>query len=154
MRKIAALVLFAFLIAGLVFAHSSKARSAGLSDADTVKQLEVDWAEALKTIDLNRLSQIIGDDWRAVGGSGKIRSKEYALNYVRTRDIKLESFEFGPMDVRVLGNVAMVQGSITQHFINIKNGQHEDYKTAWLDVYEKRGDRWVVIRSQITPLSL
>jgi ketosteroid isomerase-like protein len=71
---------------------------------------------------------------------------------VRTRDIRLESYEFGPMDVRVLGNVAVVQGSISQHFINTKDGKHEDYKSAWMDVWEKRGDRWVVTRSQITPL--
>jgi ketosteroid isomerase-like protein len=154
MKKLTALILCACVCAGLVLARSSKARSAGLSDADTVRQLELDWAEATKAIDVNRISQILADGWRGVGRSGNIRSKEWALNYLRTREIRLESFEFGPMDVRVLGNVAMVKGSITQHFINIKDGQHENYKSAWLDVYEKRGDRWVVTRSQITPLSL
>jgi ketosteroid isomerase-like protein len=152
MKKVVVAVLFACVVAGLVFANSSKAASAVLSDEDTLRQLSRDWSEATKAIDINRLSQIIADDWRAVGRSGKIRSKEYGLNYVRTRDIRLESYEFGPMDVRVLGNVAVVQGSISQHFINTKDGKHEDYKSAWMDVWEKRGDRWVVTRSQITPL--
>jgi ketosteroid isomerase-like protein len=152
MKKVVVAVLFACVVAGLVFANSSKAASAVLSDEDTLRQLSRDWSEATKAIDINRLSQIIADDWRAVGRSGKIRSKEYGLNYVRTRDIRLESYEFGPMDVRVLGNVAVVQGSISQHFINTKDGKHEDYKRAWMDVWEKRGDRWVVTRSQITPL--
>jgi len=152
MKKLVPPVLFACACVGLVLTHSSEARSTDLSDADTVRQLELDWADATKAVDVNRLSRILADDWRGVGRSGDVRSKQWALHYVRTREIKLQSYEFGPMDVRVLGNVAVVQGSIAQHFINSKNGQHEDYKSAWLDVYERRGDRWVVTRSQITPL--
>jgi hypothetical protein len=82
------------------------------------------WAEATKAIDVNRLSQIIADDWRAVGSSGKVKTKESLLSYVQTRELRLESFEFGPIDVKVLGNVAVAQGGISQHFISTKDGQH------------------------------
>ena len=152
MKKLIAPVLFACVCVGLLFVHSSKARTTGLSDADTVRQLELDWAAATKAVDVNWLRQILAEDWRGVGRSGKIRSREDALNYVQTRDIKLDSFEFGPTDIRMLGNVAIVQGRIAQHFTNLKTGNHEDYKSAWLDVYEERHDRWVVTRPQITPL--
>ena len=153
MKQIIAAVLFAFVVAGLVFAHSPKAPSAGLSDEDTIRQMSRVWADATKATDVNRLSQIIADDWRAVGSSGKIKSKESVLSYVQTRENRLESFEFGPIDVKVLGNVAVAQGNIMQHFINIKDGQHASYSSAWMDVWEKRGDRWVVVRSQITHLN-
>jgi ketosteroid isomerase-like protein len=152
MKKLSALVLFALVVAGLVLTRSSRASSAGLSDADTVRQMSRDWAEATKAIDVNRLSQIIADDWRAVGSSGKIKTKESVLSYVQTRELRLESFEFGPIDVKVLGNVAVAQGSISQHFLNTKDGQHATYSSAWMDVWEKRGDKWVVVRSQITHL--
>lgn len=148
MKKLAALVLFAGVIAGLVFAHSSKTSSARLSDADTLRQLSRNWADATKAIDVNRLSQIFADDYRYVGTYGKIKSKEDVLSYVQTRDIRLESFEFGPMDVKLVGTVGVVQGSITQHFINTKDGKHEDYSSTWMDVWEKRGDKWVLIRSK------
>jgi ketosteroid isomerase-like protein len=152
MKKLIAAVLFAFAVAGPVFAQSSKAPSAGLSDAETIRQLNRDWADATKAIDVNRLSEIIADDWRAVGSSGKIKTKEGVLSYVQTRDNRLESYELGPMDIKMLGNVAVVQSSITQHFLNIKDGQHATYSSAWMDVWEKRGDKWVVVRSQITHL--
>jgi ketosteroid isomerase-like protein len=148
MKKTIVAVLFAFVVAGLVFAHSSKASSAGLSDADTLRQMSREWADATKAMDNNRLSQIMADDWRYVGSSGNVRTKEVVLSYVQTRDIKLESFEFGPMDVKVMGNVGVVQGSITQHFLNTKDGKHEDYSSVWMDVWEKRGDKWVVVRSK------
>lgn len=57
------------------------------------------------------------------------------------------------MDVKVLGSVAVVQGSITQHFISKKDGQHVVYGSAWMDVWEKRADRWVVVRSQTNLLA-
>jgi len=104
MKTLTACVLFARVCAGLLFVHSSKACSASLSDADTLRQLNLDWEDATKAIDINRISQIIADDWRGVFSSGKIRTKDIVLNYVQTREIKLQSYEFGPMDISVLGN--------------------------------------------------
>jgi ketosteroid isomerase-like protein len=151
MKKIIAAVLFAFAVAGLVFAYSSKAHSASLSDADTIRQLERDWANASKALDVNWCNQIMADDWRAVGPSGKVKTKEIAISAMQTRDFKLESTDFGPMDVKMLGNVGVVQGSTTVHLLE-KDGQHTTYKWGWMDVDEKRGDKWVVVRSQVTHL--
>jgi ketosteroid isomerase-like protein len=148
MKKHIAAVLCAFVVAGFALAQPSKASAAGLGDADTLRQLSRDWADATKAIDVNRLSQIIADDWKCVGSVGNIKTKESVLSYVQTRDNRLESFEFGPMDVKVLGNVAVVQGSITQHYISKKDGQHAVFSSVWMDVWEKRGEKWVVVRSQ------
>ena len=60
MKKIITAVLFAFVLAGLVFARSSKAPPASLSDADTLRQLERDWADASKKVDVNWISQTLG----------------------------------------------------------------------------------------------
>ena len=60
--------------------------------------------------------------------------------------MKLESFEFGPMDVKVLGNVAVVQGSDTEK--STTNGKDSSGKWVWMDVFVKRGDKWVAVRSQ------
>lgn len=153
MEKVIAAILFALVVAGFALAQPSKPSAAGLGDADTLRQLSRDWADATKAIDVNRLSQIIADDCRCVGSVGNIKTKESVLSYVQTRDNRLESFEFGPMDVKVLGSVAVVQGSITQHFISKKDGQHVVYGSAWMDVWEKRADRWVVVRSQTNLLA-
>ena len=151
MKKLNVLILFSCVCAGLVFAHLSKASSASLSDSDTLKQLEVDWANASQAIDVNWCSQLLADDWRLVGAKSVVKTKEIALRAMQARDYKLESTDFGPMDVKMLGNVGVVQGSTTVHLLE-KDGQRTAYKWAWMDVFEKRGDKWKVVRSQVTRL--
>lgn len=150
MKNIAVAALLALVIAGLAFADSSKARPSGLSDADALGQLERDWADASEAIDANRCSQIIADDWRLVGPNG-VKTKETAIQAMQTRDYKLESTDFGSMDIRVFGGIGVVQGTTTVHLLE-KNGQHTIYKWAWMDVLEKRADKWVVVRTQTTKL--
>jgi hypothetical protein len=58
MKEFILAVLFAFVVAALVFAHSSDVPSAGLSDAGTVRQMSRDWADATRAIDVNRLKTI------------------------------------------------------------------------------------------------
>jgi len=150
MKNIIVAVLCAFVLVGLIFAHPRKVSSAGPSVADTLNQLERDWADATKAADTDKLSQIVADDWRGVGYAGKVSSKESFLSYVQSGKSRLESFEFGPMDVKVLGNIAVVQGSITEN--RNTDGQESIFKAAWMDVFEKRGDKWVVVRSQSAKL--
>jgi hypothetical protein len=92
----------------------------------------------------------MADDWRLVGPKG-VKTKEIAISAMQNRDFKLESTDFGPMDVKMLGNVGVVQGSTTVHLLE-KDGQHTTYKWGWMDVDEKRGDKWVVVRTQVTHL--
>jgi hypothetical protein len=150
MKKRIASALFALVLAGLVFAHSSEASSASVSDVDTLKQLEIDWANASKAVDVNWCRQLLADDWRGVGSTGVTLTKEYVLKRLETRNYKLDSTDFGPMYVKVWGNIGVVQGSTTYHWL--EGGQHSESKSAWMDVYEKRGDKWVVTLSQITKL--
>lgn len=150
MKNIIMAALFAFVILGFVFTHPHKALSAGPSVADSLKQLEQDWGDATKAMDTHRLNQIFADDWRGVGYAGKVWSKESILSDLQSEKSKLQSFEFGPMDVKLFGSVAVVQGSITEY--RNEDGQNRTYKVAWMDVFEKRGDKWVVVRSQSAKL--
>ena len=49
------------------------------------------------------------------------------------------------MYVKVLGNVAVVQGSATEK--RTTGGQDSSGKSVWMDVFVKRGDKWVIVRS-------
>jgi hypothetical protein len=84
MKQIIVAVLCAVVVAGLVSARSSKAFSAGVSDADALRQMSREWADATKAMDNKRLGQIMADDWRYVGSSGNVRTKEIVLSYVQT----------------------------------------------------------------------
>jgi ketosteroid isomerase-like protein len=138
------------VLAGCVFfnpalAQPPKAASEGPSVADTIKQSVREWCDAMIVVDVDKLSRIIADDWTD-GYPGKVATKSAFLSDVKSGKHKLEACEFGPMDVKVLGNVAVIQGSVTEK--RLKDGQVGTVRVAFMDAFEKRGDRWVVVRSQ------
>jgi ketosteroid isomerase-like protein len=139
------LVLVGCMLFNPALAQPTKPASEASSVADTIKQLVRDWCDAMITDDLDKLNRIIADDWTD-GYPGKLSTKSSFLNYVKSGKHKLEACEFGPMDVKVLGNVAVLQASLTER--RLKDGKVDNVRIACMDVFEKRGDRWVVVRSQ------
>ena len=145
MKKLIGAVLFACVCVGLVLARPAEAPSESPSVADTLKQLEQDFGDAIKAVDANKLNQILADDWVNLGGGGRILTKEGFLRDLKSGNDKLESFELGPMEVKVLGNVAVAQGTVTEK--SNTSGQDSSGKSVWMDVFVKRGDKWVIVRS-------
>jgi uncharacterized protein (TIGR02246 family) len=117
--------------------------------AETVKQIEHDWVDAVKAGDADKVSEILADDWIGVGYDGTRETKKNHLAEMKSGTAKLESFEFGPMDVKVLGSVAVVQGSNTEKSTST-DGKDSSGKYAWMDVFVKRDGKWVIVRSQST----
>ncbi len=134
------------------FGQAPKGGAAAKEDAaaisETVQKLERDWEEAIKTGDAGRLGEILGADWRAISADGSIEDRRRALNDVKTGAVKLESYELGPMDVKVLmgGRMAVVQGSDTEK--STDKGKDTSGKYVWMDVFMNRQGKWVAVRSQ------
>jgi ketosteroid isomerase-like protein len=116
------------------------------STAETLKQLERDWAVAIKAGDGEQVGRILGDDWVEVSNDGRKLTKEHLITGVKSGRVKVESIDFGPMDVKVLGDVAVVQGSHVE--TSTKNGQRISGEVVWMDVFANRDGKWVVVRSQ------
>ena len=116
------------------------------STAETLKQPERDWAGAMKTGDSALIGRILGDDWVEVSNDGRKLTKEQVIAGVKSGPVKVESIEFGPMDVKVLGDVAVVQGSHVE--TSTTNGQRVSGEVVWMDVFANRNGKWVVVRSQ------
>jgi hypothetical protein len=114
MKKLVGTVLFSCVCAGLILADPPKPSAKDASVADTLKQLEQDFGDAIKAVDTDKINQILTDDWVSLGSSGKILTREGFLSDLKSGNHKLESFEIGPMDVKVLDNVAVVQGAVTE----------------------------------------
>jgi ketosteroid isomerase-like protein len=146
MKKLIATVVLLCACVGLAYAQAQKAPAATPNVADAIKQLEQDWVDAMKAGNADKLGQILADDWTGLGYDGKKSTKQSYLADLKSGASKLESFEFGPMDVKVLGNVAVVQGSDTEK--STTNGKDSSGKWVWMDVFVKRGDKWVAVRSQ------
>ncbi len=145
MKKPIAPVLFACVCVGLVLASSPDATSTGRTVVDTLKQFERDLGDAMVAVDIDKLNQIFADDWETIGISGKIYTKESVLRDLKSGKDKLESFELGPMDVQVVGNLAAAHGSVTEK--RSRDGKDTSGEFVWMDLLEKRGGRWVIVRS-------
>lgn len=147
MRTLSAVVvLCALSVPG--FAQDKQDKKAEAADiAAAVTQLENDWIEAEKIGNADKLGAILADDWRAISFDGKITTKKQALADLKSGAEKLESYEMGPMDVKVLGGrIAVVQGSDTEK--SSTKGKDTSGKYMWMDVFVERNGKWVAVRSQ------
>jgi ketosteroid isomerase-like protein len=146
MKKLVGAVFLISACVGLAFAQAQTSPAKGPSVAGAVKQLEHDWVDAAKAGDTDKLGQILADDWAGIGYDGSKQTKQSYMADWKSGKSKLESFEFGPMDEKVMGNVAVVQGSDTEK--STTNGKDTSGKFAWMDVFTRRDGKWVAVRSQ------
>ncbi|MGA7316077.1 MAG: nuclear transport factor 2 family protein [Silvibacterium sp.] len=112
---------------------------------DTIKQLEQDMGNAMVAGDIDKLNQIYADDFATVGSSGKVITKGTLLSDFKSFHDKLESFENGPIDVQVVGNVALAQGSVKEK--RSQDGKETSGQFLWMDLLKKRAGKWEVVRS-------
>jgi ketosteroid isomerase-like protein len=148
--KLTAVVLFTCICVVLVLADSPHpsfhAPFNNPADVTAVKQLEQNLGDAMVAIDIDKIGQFYADDWASVSTvSGKILTKEKLLNDFRSGNVKLVSFELGPMDVQVLGDRAVAHGGTIEK--RLWNGKDDSGEVVWMDLLEKRAGKWVIVRS-------
>jgi ketosteroid isomerase-like protein len=131
--------------ARVVSADSPKAQSQDPTIVETMKQFAQDTGDAMVAGDVDKLNQIYADDWATVDSSGKIFTKESLLSDFKSGKHKLLSFEIGPMNVQVFGDVAVVQASVTEK--RLHDGKDISGQFVFMDLLKKRGDKWVIVRT-------
>jgi ketosteroid isomerase-like protein len=114
--------------------------------AQALKQLEQDWIDAEKAGDMEKLGRIVADDWTGLDNDGRRLTKQQLIARMKNGNAKLESIELGPMEVKVLGDAAVVQGSDIE--VGTTNGKHTKVEIIWMDVFANRDGKWVCVRSQ------
>src|SRR5438445_67609 len=144
-KKFVGTVLFTCVCAGLVLAQPLEAPSNDRAVIDAVKQVAQDMGGAMVAGDIDKLNQIFADDWATVGSAGKLITKQSLLSDFKSGKHKLLSFEIGPMDVQVFGDVAVVQASVTEK--RLHDGKDISGQFVFMDLLKKRGDKWVIVRT-------
>ena len=145
MKKIVGTVLFSCVFAAPVLAEAPQAPSSDPAVIDAVKQVGQDMGDAMVAGDMDKLNQIFADDWATVDSSGKISTKEGLLSDLKSGKHKLLSFEIGPMDVQVFGDVAIVQASVNEK--RIHDGKDISGQFVFMDLLKKRDGKWVIVRT-------
>jgi len=146
MKKHVAVLLAFCMCVGMAVAQEKKPAAGGANTVQELKQLELDWAEASRAGDADKLTQILGDEWTALDYQGNKTTKKVVLAELKSKSSTLSSFENGPMDVFVFGNTAVVQGSDTEK--STYKGKDSSGKYVWMDVFVKRNGKWQAVRSQ------
>ena len=123
----------------------SQTQAKDTSDVDAVKQVEQTMGTAMVAGDVDKLNQIYADNFATIGSDGKVVTKEALLTDFESFHDKLEWFENGPMDVRVLGDVAVVQASVNEK--RIQGGKDISGEFVFMDLLKKRAGKWVIVRT-------
>jgi hypothetical protein len=144
MKKTLGVVLLAAACCGAAYGQASKPSATGAADA--VKQLERDWLAAQKVADIGKLGPILADDWNGMSADGTRPTKKEYLDNIKSGASKLDSYEMGAMDVKVLGTIAVVQGSDTEK--SSFKGKDTSGKYVWTDVFVLHDGKWQAVRSQ------
>jgi ketosteroid isomerase-like protein len=126
-------------------ADAPKAQLQDSTVVGAMKQFAQDTGDAMVAGDIDKLNQIYADDWATVDSSGKIFTKESLLSDFKSGKHKLLSFEIGPMNVQVFGDVAIVQASVTEK--RLQDGKDISGQFVFMDLLKKRGDKWVIVRT-------
>jgi hypothetical protein len=125
-----------------VFAQPPEAPAQAPSVYDAIMHRIHEWADAEIVSDVDKLNQIVADDWTA-DYPGHFYTKASFLSQVRSGRAKLLSCEMGPHEVTAFGDVAVVQGSVTERRAGVDGALH----VVYMDVWTKREGKWVVVRS-------
>ena|SRR5215469_10361239 len=129
---------------GALTLADTRLATGGERTVETLTQLERDWTDAEKAGDSEKIGRIVADDWTGVDNDGRKHTKEQLIALIKSG--KAVSVELGPMDVIVLGDAAVVQGSDIE--VRTTNGQHTSVKIIWMDVFANRDGKWLCVRSQ------
>jgi ketosteroid isomerase-like protein len=126
-------------------ADKAPAPSTDPAAIEAVKKVEREMGDAMVAVDIGKLDEIFADDWATIGRSGRVITKEKVLNDFKSGRDKLVSFDIGPMDVQIFGDVAVAHASVTEK--RIRDGKDDSGNSVWMDLLERRAGKWVVVRS-------
>jgi ketosteroid isomerase-like protein len=115
------------------------------SAAEEIKKLEQDIGDAMVAVDLEKLKLAYADDFATIGSSGKLFRKADLLDDFKSGEHKLVSFELGPVNVQAFGNVAVAQAGVKEK--RIQDGKDYSGQSAFVDLFEKRSGKWVIVRT-------
>jgi ketosteroid isomerase-like protein len=114
-------------------------------DLEAIHKQQQEMGPAMVSGDFEKVGEAFADDWAALSSCGALVDKSQMLEAFRTGRHKLISYEMAPLVIRVLGDVAMVQGAV--HEQRMDGGKDTSGNLVFMDLVEKRGGRWVIVRS-------
>jgi ketosteroid isomerase-like protein len=115
-----------------------------------VLAVEKEWVAAHRTLNVDVLSRILGENYRQIKPDGSVIGKDELLNSYRSGERTWEIGKGEDYEVRILGEVALVIGRWTGRGVN--SGQRFDYSARFLAVYQNVEGDWKLVSDVSIPL--
>ena len=142
---------FVIFLACIGWANAQNAAlEAATADEKAVRQTEMRRFELTVQKDLKALAELLGEDLTYTHSNGLLDSKEQYLATLESGKTLYQSIKSEEIKVRVLGETAVVNGLASMRVWT--NGQTNDLRLRYTDVYAKRNGRWQLIAWQSTRL--
>jgi ketosteroid isomerase-like protein len=148
LRRAGKWVVWRTAAARVVLADAPNAQSQDPAVVAAIKKFENDLGNAMVASNIEKINQAYADDWATLASSGEKFTKEGLLQDFKSGNHKLMAFENGPMNVQVLGDVALVQTSVTEK--RIQDGKDISGQFVFMDLLKKRAGLWVIVRTLAT----
>ncbi len=105
---------------------------------------------ALKTNDLEKLSQIYSDDYMLVRPDGSAFSKAQILDDLKTHSMRFKSIDLTNQKIRIYGSVGLLTGD--SKITTVRDGKESKTEFRLVAVYRKQNDRIELVHFQSSPL--
>jgi ketosteroid isomerase-like protein len=142
MKRMIGLFAVSILLTGVAAAMDVPAAEKTINDSEAALGV------AMIHKDVATLDRLVGDDWTIQSESGTMGTKAGFLDDVRSGALVIKSFKLHDVHVRVLGDMAFVQGFDDE--VSSYKGKDNSGTYNWLDVWERRDGRWVSVATQLT----
>jgi ketosteroid isomerase-like protein len=139
--------IISILAASILFTYAAAAKHVSPTEKK-ITDLEAALGQAMIHKDIATLSSAVADDWTIQSDSGAMGTKTGFIDDIRSGALVVTTFKLHDLHVRVLGNVAFVQGFDDE--TSSYKGKDNSGTYNWLDVWENRGGRWVSVATQLT----
>jgi len=135
-------LIISVIVAGL-------ATSAMASPESELKALEQQWSGAYMKGDTSFLKSVEAEDWTLVDPDGMVMTKAQDIKELEDKTFVVKSSSMSDVKVQMLGeNYACATGLGTMNGTYKGEDFSGDYR--FMDIFEKKSDKWRVMRSQVT----
>jgi hypothetical protein len=151
-QSLPALLATLALLSGSALAQTAKpaVTSTDTPEVRELQKIEDSWANALNQRDQYGLELVLSPLYVGVGATGDVLTRNQQVVAVINQTDKTESTEFRVVTVRMLGDVAVANGTYT--FAHKAGSGQVEEKGIFTHVFQKLHGNWVCLNAQRTAI--
>jgi ketosteroid isomerase-like protein len=118
--------------------------TASRADLDQLRDLNRDYIRSVQTSDVRRFDEILADDFVCTNPDGTLVDRAGFLRQT-ARPVSIANLEAHDVDVRLLGDVAIIHARTTYTHPDGRAGSGR-----YTDVWARRRGRWLAVSAHVT----